>query len=646
MDKHSMSMVTTDNLRPLLDEIEEEMRECGKEVPGKSYVYEFGEKAAPWARALGWRFTSHVRRAHSRRPDLPPELAAMFPEIVLPARDVHLREITGEDVDSIVRVRAMIASGLQKAPRQLYVERRDNNAVFLPVDAERHAGDMGVVVREDMRRVILTEVGDPEARHDRIIMDGSIYGHNTMERRMGDTFVVVAQVVERVVKRTSSFFLECLDVYPVDDTPKWTPEVAEAMAIGEQRTQDFLGRLAWSLAPATGKSNLAAKVSVLLSAVNSPPLADERPNIHTLLVGPPGTGKTAACYPMAMEVAQNAEFLDGPASSGRGLTFAQVTIAGENTVTPGALVRCTLVVVDEIGRMRPSDLDEIHGVMEKQFTSYMKALKAKQATNCSIIATANPDEDRWHSDLTLTANLPTLKAALLSRFNIFMFRGEENTERKYERAVSAMLGDALEPSTAFTRQQLAAYIARARTLNPQFSDEWRKVVVDYVVQTSSDDGKISDIGRMREVYGERLLAMLIRNAGGFARLLHKGSVDAHCGRLAIWLLEESMASLWGGLDTAVPDTGVPAAGDPAGQASPSRSVTKAEAAVYILEEMNRVSPSGWAMSDAEAELVKAYPRHFSDQISAHRYIWVNFEGCLLRQKADRFLFTRRGKEGI
>jgi len=147
-----------------------------------------------------------------------------------------------------------------------------------------------------------------------------------------------------------------------------------------------------------------------------------RGDIHVLLIGDPGTGKSQLLQFMT-EVVPRAVLASGQASTKAGLTATAVKDdfgEGRWTLEAGALVLADrgLAAVDELDKMNAEDRSSMHEALEQQKITINKAgIHAELPARCALIAAANPQSGRFdpYKNIAEEINLPP---PLLTRFDV------------------------------------------------------------------------------------------------------------------------------------------------------------------------------------------------------------------------------------
>ena len=159
-----------------------------------------------------------------------------------------------------------------------------------------------------------------------------------------------------------------------------------------------------------------------------------RGDIHTLLVGDPGTAKSQMLHYMS-KLAPRSIYASGKASSAAGLTAAAIRDEfgeGQWTLEAGALVLADMGIacIDEIDKMDPQDRSSLHQAMEQQEISVAKAgINATLKSRCAVLAAANPKLGRFDDFIPISEQI-NMPPALLSRFDlIFSIIDKPSKER-------------------------------------------------------------------------------------------------------------------------------------------------------------------------------------------------------------------------
>jgi len=149
--------------------------------------------------------------------------------------------------------------------------------------------------------------------------------------------------------------------------------------------------------------------------------ATVRGEIHVLLVGDPGLGKSQLLAAAAQAAARGC-LLSGPGASAVGLTASvgRDAASGAATLEAGACVVAHRGVVglDELDKLPRAQHAALLEVMEQGTVTVTKAgVAATLPAKCSLFAAGNPVGGRYNQSKTLQGNL-NLSAPLLSRFDL------------------------------------------------------------------------------------------------------------------------------------------------------------------------------------------------------------------------------------
>ncbi|MFC7072208.1 minichromosome maintenance protein MCM [Halovenus rubra] len=313
-----------------------------------------------------------------------------------------------------------------------------------------------------------------------------------------------------------------------------------------------------------------------------------RGDLHMLLIGDPGTGKSQMLQ-YVKEIAPRSVYTSGKGSSSAGLTAAAVRDdfgdGQQWTLEAGALVLADqgIAAVDELDKMRSEDQSAMHEALEQQSISVSKAgINATLKSRCSLLGAANPTYGRFDQYEPIGEQID-LDPPLISRFDLIFtvtdnpneekdaelaehilttnYAGELNTHREHmnnsDYTVEEVKNVTDEVSPEIDAELLRKYIAYAkRECYPTMTEEAKSVIQEFYVQLraqgADEDAPVPVTARKLEA--------LVRLAEASARVRLSDTVekeDAERGTaIARYCLEEiGMDPETGEFDADVIETG-------------------------------------------------------------------------------------------
>ena len=201
--------------------------------------------------------------------------------------------------------------------------------------------------------------------------------------------------------------------------------------------------------------HLHVKAGLILSLLGGTRLHDASPDampvrgeIHALVVGDPGLGKSQLLGAVAA-ASPKGVYVCGPGSTAVGLTAAVGRDAATGTVTLDAgacvLAHRGVCAVDELDKLPRQQHAALLEVMEQGTVSIAKAgITASLPARCAVVAAANPLGGRYNPAKTLLQNL-NLSAPLLSRFDLIFLLLDAPDERADAAMAAHVLGRAGRP---------------------------------------------------------------------------------------------------------------------------------------------------------------------------------------------------------
>lgn len=303
-----------------------------------------------------------------------------------------------------------------------------------------------------------------------------------------------------------------------------------------------------------------------------------RGDFHMLLIGDPGTGKSALLSYIG-NIAPRSVYTSGKGSSSAGLTAAAVqSDFGEGqqwTLEAGALVLADqgIAAVDELDKMDSSDRSAMHEALEQQTVSVAKAgINATLKSRCSLLGAANPKYGRFDNYEPIAEQID-LEPALVSRFDLIFtvtdkpdpdrdgdladhiltanFAGEMNTQRNRltdpQHSQQEVENATEDVAPEIDAEMLRKYVAYSKrncfpTMTPEAQNEIREFYVDLRSKGADEDDPIPVTARKLEA--------LVRLAEASARIRLSNTVNESDAQRAVNIVQSCLDDI--GID---PETG-------------------------------------------------------------------------------------------
>tara|TARA_Y100000310_G_C20697611_1_gene826802 strand:- start:825 stop:3032 length:2208 start_codon:yes stop_codon:yes gene_type:complete len=293
-----------------------------------------------------------------------------------------------------------------------------------------------------------------------------------------------------------------------------------------------------------------------------------RGNVHILLVGDPGTGKSQILQ-ATNSIAPKSIYTAGRTTSGVGLTAAAVKDdfgEGGWTLKAGALVLASggLCMADELDKMNNDDRVALHEAMEQGMVSVAKAgIVTRFKSDTSILAAANPKFSRFDPYTPFISQIE-LPPTLISRFDLFYMIRDVLDRTKDEQISSHILkthrlgemisqyskkGKKMKKTEEEALKKIATpeidadmlrkYISYARqTVSPILSMEATQAINDFYLE-------LRDMGRDEGSYAatHRQLEGLVRLSEASARVRLSDVVEPQDAARAIRLVRSSLKDM-------------------------------------------------------------------------------------------------------
>ena len=281
-----------------------------------------------------------------------------------------------------------------------------------------------------------------------------------------------------------------------------------------------------------------------------------RGDMHILLIGDPGAGKSALMKRIA-KIAPKARYVSGKGASSAGMTAAVVKdeFLGGWALEAGALPLCNKgqCMIDEMDKMTPEDQSALHEALEQQTISIAKAnIQATLRCETTVLAAANPKFGRF-DPYGILAQQIDMPPTLISRFDLIFPIKDLPDKEKDEKMASHILALHQSPEgekTDIPTPLLKKYLAYIRQHGrPALRDDALEEIKNYYVEMRNNSG--TEEGGIKAVpITARQLEALVRLAEASAKVRLAAEVTVSDAKRGIDLLHYCLTLI--GID---PETG-------------------------------------------------------------------------------------------
>lgn len=323
-----------------------------------------------------------------------------------------------------------------------------------------------------------------------------------------DKIRVIARVrsKENEDEADTSYYIHVLGFEPLNDDELTDEDVEEMEELSEEiePLEDLISVIGEEYGiqdNGSGQVNRARK-SLLISAVKgSSDTANH--NLHLLIMGLAGSGKTKMARSLLSLLNDNGQFVNLEKSSEAGIIGANVQseeLGGRYVVESGAVTQAdgSVCVIDEVDKTDRSSEQNILGEpMEDAQIKITKTAKAELPADVSFVLTANPEgKDHYTSDTPISEVSITghIKDRLDLATRVDPYRadgyGDDLDERKnnVKESLMTQIGDS--ETDGLSRDTVGKYLKHAQEHEPEICDDVIDDISESVVRVEQelDDG--------------------------------------------------------------------------------------------------------------------------------------------------------------
>ena len=295
---------------------------------------------------------------------------------------------------------------------------------------------------------------------------------------------------------------------------------------------DFKQKLVSTFAPNIIKES-HKKLGLILCAIGAPETKRHRGRINGLMIGPPALAKTK----LGQEIIKtrfNSRYVSGKNTTGGSLTAMILNENGKLSMHfgPAVLAKNAVCFVNEFDKLDPKQQEAALEVMEEgnvHMNKFAKLVKIPAPT--TIIASANPRNNRWLDPNIIKSEEIPFSSLILNRFDIILvfrdIKGEEadrtfaDTKTEYDESHAEE-----EPDYSL----ICKLLEYGRSINPSLTQSARAQLIEYYVKLRKHNDNY--------LFNTRTLESIFRIAKAFARL-HLSSVvdDSICDETIVFMNE-------------------------------------------------------------------------------------------------------------
>ena len=354
-----------------------------------------------------------------------------------------------------------------------------------------------------IQHVLIQEIESQAKNNNPIMIKSILHGDDTNNIASGMTkrFIGVYTVQEpkngAKVESEKMLIIDTMFIQDLEEKAEITltpHELAVAKEMAEVDTDNYITKLIDSFCPKIYGRELEKK-ALYLSLLGGSDFEGYRKESHLMLVGEADTGKSELVK-FANTVTQKSSIVDGSNATGVGLMFALDDYDGMKILRQGAMILNSggHMIVDEYDKMPKQEQKKLNQAMEQQRATYNKGGHMGNAEcKTAIIASCNPENERWNEGKTIIDNLP-FDASTISRFDLLIRLKHETLENQIRaKMLHITKSKRGEVEQAAKPEWIKGLLNYLRLLKPVFTPEAEELLINKYVEFTmieQEDGSL------------------------------------------------------------------------------------------------------------------------------------------------------------
>jgi DNA replicative helicase MCM subunit Mcm2 (Cdc46/Mcm family) len=399
-----------------------------------------------------------------------------------------------------------------------------------------------------IQHVLIQEIESQARNNNPIMIKSILHGDDTNNIASGMTkrFIGVYTVQEpkngAKVESEKMLIIDTMFIQDLEEKAEVTLTPHELTIVKEMAdidTENYITKLIGSFCPKIYGRELEKK-ALYLSLLGGSDFEGYRKESHLMLVGEADTGKSELVK-FANTVTQKSSIVDGSNATGVGLMFALDDYDGMKILRQGAMILNSggHMIVDEYDKMPKQEQKKLNQAMEQQRATYNKGGHMGNAVcKTAIIASCNPENERWNEGKTIIDNLP-FDASTISRFDLLIRLKHETLENQIRaKMLHITKSKRGEMEQAAKPEWIKGLLNYLRLLKPIFTPEAEELLINKYVEFTmieQEDGSLPI--QTRQMEG------IQRLCEAWAKLFFKTKIDTDIVEDVITFYQECLATI-------------------------------------------------------------------------------------------------------